>query len=112
MLLLILVDSGLGGCASNQPIASPLTPSSGSIVYVRGREVHSPGKYLWHRGLTVTDVIKAAGGLSDYADEANIQVIHSDETQDRYKYDMILKGEIKDPVLRPGDQVTVIPLFL
>jgi hypothetical protein len=54
--------------------------------------------------MTVKDAIQAARGLSDIA---RIRVAHSDGTQDDYNYDMILKGEIGDPVLNPGDKVYV-----
>ena len=123
MLLLVLLNGVLAGCAGNAPTQNPTyprtettgnltNPAPGAVVYIVGHEVHSQGKYPWRDGMTVKDLIKAANGLTEFAGHSGIHITHADGTQDTFKYASILSGKTKDPTLRPGDRVWVsTPIF-
>jgi protein involved in polysaccharide export with SLBB domain len=117
MLLLLFLVGALAGCAGNATTGNPAqtdntttgnsTQTSPAVVYIDGHEVHSQGKYPWHSGMTVKDLIKAAGGLTEFAAHSSIHITHADGTRDTLRYPSILCGKTKDPVLRPGDIVHV-----
>jgi protein involved in polysaccharide export with SLBB domain len=113
----LLLIGALAGCAGNattgnstHPVnattGNSADPASPGVVYILGHEVHSQGKYPWHSGMTVKDLIKEAGGLSEFADHSRIHIIHADGRDTRFSYASILSGKI-DPMLRPGDRVYV-----
>jgi hypothetical protein len=56
--------------------------------------------------MTLTDAVKAAGGLTPYAER--FRIIHTDGTTERYRYDNIKPHEKNDPVLRPGDTIWIV----
>jgi hypothetical protein len=118
MLLSLLLVGALTGCAGNATRGNskhPLNatagnsadPASRAVVYIDGHEVHSQGKYPWHSGMTVKDLIKEAGGLSEFAGHSRIHITHADGTRDTFSYASILRGKTEDPILRPGDIVHV-----
>jgi protein involved in polysaccharide export with SLBB domain len=83
-----------------------VSPESGKpFVYV-SREVQLPGCYAWTEGMTLTDVIEAAGGLTPFAG-SRIRISHVDGTTEVYRYGQIKKHASKDPFLRVGDRVWV-----
>ena len=91
-------------------IALPLSASEANTrpyVYV-SREVRRPGVYSWSSGMTLTDAIASAGGFTELAGRSRIRVFHKDHSlAGRYDYDRILKHESGDPVLEPGDFISV-----
>jgi protein involved in polysaccharide export with SLBB domain len=98
------------GCASHSAPRPTAVPASGAIVYIAGHEVHSPGSFPWHSGMMMTELIQAAGGLSEFADHSHLRVTHADGTQNDYKYARIFRGKAVE--LMPGDRVYVItPIF-
>jgi protein involved in polysaccharide export with SLBB domain len=102
------------GCASREgPQVSRFIPAESrayvpdSNVYV-WREVRAPGAYPWTNGMRLTDAILSAGGFNDFAtNRPRVNVLHLDGTEESYKYDLIRKRKIQDPMLRPGDRVFV-----
>jgi hypothetical protein len=83
-----------------------VSPESGKpFVYV-SREVQLPGCYVWTEGMTLTDVIEAAGGLTPFAG-SRIRISHVDGTTEVYHYGQIKKHGSRDPLLRAGDRVWV-----
>ena len=85
-----------------------LQPSPPQFLYVSG-EVKSPGEKTFRRGLTLTQAIIAAGGLSENAKEARIA---RDNGQgflvvSKYKLKDIDSGKVPDPVVQPGDRITI-----
>jgi protein involved in polysaccharide export with SLBB domain len=78
------------------------------FFYVDG-EVKSPGERSFRPGLTLTQAIIAAGGLTKNAKEARLArdngrgfLIIS-----HYKLKEVNSGKIADPVLQPGDRITI-----
>ena len=86
-----------------------LSPHEEQFLYVGGA-VKSPGEKVYRRGLTLTQVILAAGGASSKAKEVRLG---RDDGQgflvtDRYKLKDIDSGRVRDPVVRPGDRIMVV----
>jgi hypothetical protein len=75
-------------------------------VYV-SREVRSPGRYTWVEGMTLTDLIEAAGGFTPFAGD-RIRIEHQDGTRELHHYEEIRKHRKNDPLLRPGDKIWVV----
>lgn len=79
------------------------------FLYVGG-EVKSPGEKTYRRGLTLTQAIIAAGGVTSKAKEARLG---RDDgrgflTVTRLKLKDIDSGKIPDPMVRPGDRITIV----
>jgi protein involved in polysaccharide export with SLBB domain len=78
------------------------------FVYLGG-EVKLPGEKRYRRGLTLTQAINAAGGVTSNGKEARIG---RDDGKGflvvtRFKLKEIESGKIPDPVVKPGDRITV-----
>ncbi len=79
------------------------------FFYVSGG-VKAPGEKTFHRGLTLTQAIIAAGGLSGKSREARLArddgkgflVVSS------YKLKDIDSGKLQDPLIQPGDRITIV----
>jgi protein involved in polysaccharide export with SLBB domain len=110
-----LADIKLGTEGSN-PIVYPgdvIYVHKAAPVYLTG-EVFSPqGIYLKDTGLTVTQAIAKVGGLKSAAKRKEINIRRlKPGTNDQYdiisaNYDLIMKGQQKDVLLRPYDIVEV-----
>jgi polysaccharide biosynthesis/export protein len=85
-----------------------LLPSVAQFVYVGG-EVKLPGEKTYRRGLTLTQAIISAGGLTPKAKEARLA---RDDGKGflvvtRYKLKEIESGKVQDPLVKPGDRITI-----
>ncbi len=86
-----------------------LRENEAQFFYVSG-PVKSPGEKPFRRGLTLTQAIIAAGGLSKHSKEAQLA---RDKGKgflvvNHYKLKDIESGKVPDPVLQPGDRITII----
>jgi protein involved in polysaccharide export with SLBB domain len=84
-----------------------LAPVS-QFVYLGG-DVKLPGEKMYRRGLTLTQAINAAGGATANGKEARIG---RDDGKGflvvtRFKLKEIESGKIQDPVIKPGDRITI-----
>jgi protein involved in polysaccharide export with SLBB domain len=78
------------------------------FFYVGG-DVKSPGEKSFRRGLTLTQAIIAAGGLSKDSKDVRLArdngsgylVVH------RFKLNDINSGKAPDPTIQPGDRITI-----
>ena len=79
------------------------------FFYVGG-EVKSPGEKAFRRGLTLTQAIIAAGGLNRNAKAARLARDNGNGflVVNRYKLKDIDSGKVPDPVIQPGDRITII----
>lgn len=86
-----------------------LQQSPTQFFYVGG-EVKSPGEKTFHRGLTLTQAIIAAGGLTKNSKEARLARDngHGFLAVNRYKLKEINSGKVADPIIQPGDRITII----
>lgn len=78
------------------------------FVYLGG-EVKLPGEKMYRRGLTLTQAINAAGGATPNGKEARIG---RDDGKGflvvtRFKLKEIESGKIQDPLVKPGDRITI-----
>lgn len=79
------------------------------FFYVSG-EVKAPGEKTFRRGLTLTQAIIAAGGLSGKSRKAHLA---RDDGKgflvvSRYKLKDIDSGKLPDPLIQPGDRITIV----
>ena len=85
-----------------------LHPNVTQFLYIGG-EVKSPGEKTYRRGLTLTQAIIAAGGVTPKAKEARLG---RDDGKGflivtRYKLKEIESGKVQDPAVKPGDRITI-----
>ena len=78
--------------------------------FYMGGEVKAPGEKTFRRGLTLTQAIIAAGGLSRKSKEARLA---RDDGKgflfvSRYKLKDIDSGKLPDPLIQPGDRITIV----
>lgn len=103
----------------NQPAEMNLLVRPGDVITLHanttqflyvGGEVKSPGEKTFRRGLTLTQAIIAAGGATNKGKEARLG---RDDgrgflTVTRIKLKDIESGKIPDPMVRPGDRITIV----
>ncbi len=85
-----------------------LLPNVTQFIYVGG-EVKLPGEKTYRRGLTLTQAIIAAGGVTPKSKEARLG---RDDGKGflvvtRYKLKDIESGKIPDPAIKPGDRIMI-----
>ena len=85
-----------------------LLPNVTQFVYIGG-EVKLPGEKTYRRGLTLTQAIISAGGVTPRAKEARLG---RDDGKGflvvtRYKLKEIESGKVQDPLVKPGDRITI-----
>lgn len=86
-----------------------LQPNVEQFLYIGG-EVKSPGEKTYRRGLTLTQAIIAAGGVTPKGKEARLgrDDGHGFLTITRLKLKEIESGKVPDPVVRPGDRIMIV----
>ena len=86
-----------------------LQPNVAQFLYIGG-EVKSPGEKTYRRGLTLTQAIIAAGGVTPKGKEARLgrDDGHGFLTVTRLKLKDIESGKVPDPVVRPGDRIMIV----
>jgi len=72
--------------------------------------VKSPGEKIFRRGLTLTQAIIAAGGLSKDGKKAELARDNGKGflVVKRYKLKDVESGKVPDPPILPGDRITII----
>ena len=84
--------------------------ASPAQFFYMGGEVKEPGEKTFHRGLTLTQAIIAAGGSRRKSREARVA---RDDGKgflfvSRYKLKDIDSGKLPDPLIQPGDRITIV----
>lgn len=79
------------------------------FFYVGG-EVKAPGEKSFRRGLTLTQAILAAGGLAKNSKEARLARDNGKGflVLSRYQLKDIDSGKVPDPLIQPGDRITIM----
>jgi len=85
-----------------------LHPSVTQFLYIGG-EVKLPGEKTYRRGLTLTQALIAAGGVTPKAKEARLGRDDGNGflVVTRYKLKEIESGKVQDPAVKPGDRITI-----
>ena len=86
-----------------------LSPNTTQFIYIGG-EVKVPGEKTFRRGLTLMQAILSAGGVGP---KAKIAEIARDDGKGflvptRFKLKEIVSGTEMDPVLKPGDRISIL----
>jgi protein involved in polysaccharide export with SLBB domain len=78
------------------------------FFYVSG-EVGTPGEHVFRRGLTLTQALIVSGGLVGKPKEARIGRNDAGGflVVTRYQLKEIESGKVQDPLIQPGDRITV-----
>ena len=79
------------------------------FLYIGG-EVKSPGEKTYRRGLTLTQALIAAGGVTNKAKEARLGRDDGNGylTLTKVKLKDIESGKVPDPLVRPGDRIMIV----
>ena len=83
-------------------------PNVTQFIYIGG-EVKLPGEKTYRRGLTLTQALIAAGGVTPKAKEARLG---RDDGKGflvvtKFKLKEIESGKVQDPTVKPGDRITI-----
>jgi protein involved in polysaccharide export with SLBB domain len=103
----------------SKPAEMNLLVRSGDVITVHanpkqffyvGGEVKAPGEIQFRPGLTLMQAILAAGGLSRESKKALIarEGDNGFLTSTHYKLNDINTGKLADPLIQPGDRITVV----
>ena len=86
-----------------------LRPNPTQFIYIGG-EIKSPGEKTFRRGLTLMQVVLASGGLDPKAKIAEIANNNEEGflVSTRFKLKDIVDGKVIDPVLKPGDRISIL----
>lgn len=99
-----------------------LVPDASVTVTVKSAQGHSvsvigqvakPGEFVMGHRMTVMQALSQAGGLTPYASESRIIILHTDadgkQTSRKFPYSAVVRGNEldKDVILNPGDVVVV-----
>lgn len=86
-----------------------LQANATQFLYIGG-EVKSPGEKTYRRGLTLTQALIVAGGVTDKAKEARLGRGNGDGflIVTTVKLKDIESGKIPDPMVRPGDRIMIV----
>jgi protein involved in polysaccharide export with SLBB domain len=79
------------------------------FFYVGG-EVKAPGEFSFHKGLSLTQAIFAAGGATYRGERIQLSRGAGDGllTLNKFKLKDINNGKVPDPLIEPGDRITVL----
>lgn len=103
----------------NQPSEMHLLVRQGDVITLHanvtqflyiGGEVKSPGETIYRRGLTLTQAIISAGGVTK---KGKVARLGRDDGRGflnvtNIKLKDIESGKIPDPLVRPGDRITIV----
>jgi polysaccharide export outer membrane protein len=86
-----------------------VTQASKQFFYVGG-EVKAPGEFSYHKGLSLTQAILAAGGVSPSGEKVELTRGAGDGllSLSKFKLKDINNGKVPDPLIEPGDRIMVL----
>lgn len=88
-----------------------VTVPEAEFCHVLG-EVRVPQQVRAEKGLTLFRALANVGGLTEFANRKEIQVLRVDGTVESFDLQKIQKGEAEDPPIRGGDRIYVKRRFL
>jgi len=86
-----------------------VTPAPKQFFYVGG-DVKAPGEFSYHKGLSLTQAIFAAGGVTPTGEKVQLSRGAGDGllTLNKFKLKDINNGKVPDPLIEPGDRIMVL----
>lgn len=106
----------------SDPTATGLLIRPGDVIMVQpapkqyfyiGGAVKIPGEKLFRQSLSLTQAILVAGGVTHKPQETEIELAREGSDgllrSTRYKLKEINSGKLADPLVQPGDRITVAP---
>lgn len=75
------------------------------FIYVGG-EVRNPGRFPWTEDMTLMKAINTASGFTDYANRQKAQLAREGKLE-VYNCEELQRNPAKDPIIRPGDSITI-----
>jgi polysaccharide export outer membrane protein len=88
-----------------------ITVREAEFCHVLG-EVRVPQQVRVEKGLTLFRALANVGGLTEFANRKEIQILRVDGAVESYDLQKIQKGEAEDPPVRGGDRIYVKRRFL
>lgn len=87
-------------------------PALKQYFYIGGA-VKIPGEKLFRQSLSLTQAVLMAGGVTHKPKDAEIELVREGSEgllrSTRYKLKEINSGKLPDPLVQPGDRITVVP---
>ncbi len=86
-----------------------VAPAPKQFFYVGG-DVKAPGEFSYHKGLSLTQAIFAAGGVTPTGEKVQLSRGAGDGllTLNKFKLKDINNGKVPDPLIEPGDRIMVL----
>lgn len=106
-ILTLLITAVIWRTHNSQALTTSNSQTT-SYIYVSG-SVHGPGRYCWHQGMTITDVINAANGFKN-SNAHRITILHLDGREILVECPSLPSPVDKTPVVRQGDSLYVSDL--
>ncbi len=104
-------DEFEGGAALLVQHGDLITVPEAEFCHVLG-EVRVPQQVRVEKGLTLFRALANVGGLTEFANRKEIQVLRVDGSVESYDLQKIQKGEAEDPPIGGGDRIYVKRRFL
>ena len=89
-----------------QLTVSVTRPEIGRYIYVDG-EVRAPSKQMYTGPITLSQVIAACGGFTDFANKRNIELFRANGKKEKFDYKRIQHNPKLDPEVNPNDRIVV-----
>lgn len=99
------VQKQLAGLVRDPRVTVIVHDVNGSKVFVTGMVAH-PGSFPLRNKMNVLQALAMAGGLAEFADRGEINVLRADGRNLKVDYDDLVSGKSK-VTLAPGDTVVV-----
>ena len=99
------VQKMLGGLVRDPRVTVIVHDVNGAKVFVTGMVAH-PGSFPLRNKVNVLQALAMAGGLAEFADRGEINVLRADGRRIQVDYDDLVSGKSK-VTLGPGDTVVV-----
>lgn len=109
-VLAIKIDRSAFESGESNPILSHgdiVTVSRADYAWIQG-EVGSPGRVRIERGMTLLKAVSEVGGLTDWANKKNIQILAGNGAMPHtFNLRDIQSGKVPDPILLGGEIIVV-----
>lgn len=101
--------------SDNEEVMQKIGPGESIVIppfsaYFVGGHVEKPGQFTWEEGITLSKALALAGDPKDFSD-GKASILRKDEKGEiqitEYTIRSIRRGKSADPLVQPGDVITV-----